>query len=194
MLPVIPQSDLKIAPIAWLGLHHEYQQPGELEILVALAKSVEAQSMLEIGCRDGRTAKLMLHNVTTLERYVGVDVPLSYQPQHDFQRAEMTQRPGEFAVSDPRFNLMIRKFGSLDVTAEELHPFDIAYIDGDHGERAVRHDLKLAFEVVRHGGLIVLHDYNNEAIVDVKKVVNEFYAAGFPFRLIDKTWFAYCIR
>jgi predicted O-methyltransferase YrrM len=194
MIPVVPQSEFQIAPISWLDLHREYQNPGELEILVALVRLAEARSMLEIGCRDGRTAKLLLHNVVTLERYIGVDVPMSYQPEHEYQRREMTEWPGEFAVSDPRFELIIRKLGSLDLTANELQPFDIAYIDGDHGERAVRHDSLLAFNVVRPGGLIVWHDYNNDATIDVKRIVDKFYETGLPIRAIERTWFAYCIN
>jgi predicted O-methyltransferase YrrM len=192
MLPIISQFEFNVTSIAWLGLHREYQNPGELEILVALARSVEARTMLEIGCRDGRTAKLLLHNVPTLERYVGVDVPPSYQPQHDFQRGEMTQWPGELATSDPRFDLIIHKRGSLDLTAEEMPCwFDIAYIDGDHGDVAVRHDSMLAREVVRSGGLIVWHDYSNATTVDVKAVLDEFLANGWPLKQIDRTWFAY---
>jgi predicted O-methyltransferase YrrM len=194
MLPVTSQFEFNVTPIAWLGLHREYQNAGELEILVALARSIQACTMLEIGCRDGRTARLMLHNVLSLTHYLGIEVGENYEPQHDYQCAEMPQWPGEHAVADPRFDLVIRARGSLDLTAAELPAFDIAYIDGDHGDRAVRHDSMLALEVVRPGGLIVWHDYNNATTVDVKKIIDELAEFGFPIKLIERTWFAYMCK
>jgi predicted O-methyltransferase YrrM len=186
-LPTTKRSDLvSVLPIDWLGLHRAYQNYGELEVLVALVRWVEARRMLEIGCRDGRTAKLMLHNVTTLERYVGVDVARGYEPQIVGQRNEMIADPGHLAFSDSRFELIIRERGSLDLAAADFpQPFDVCYIDGDHSAAAVRHDSALALEVTR--GLIVWHDYGN-AGVEVTGVLD---ALDLPIKQIERTWFAY---
>jgi predicted O-methyltransferase YrrM len=191
MLLAIPQAELGIEPIEWLGLHREYQNAGELEILAALVRSIDAHDMLEIGCRDGRTAKLMLHNVPTLRRYQGIDVEPGYRPQHSHQLSEMPKIPGLYANNDPRFELILRPRGSLDLTANDLPPCDIAYIDGDHGHIAVNHDSNLAFKVVRPGGLIVWHDYNNATTVDVKKIIDFYASCGKLITLIEGTWLAY---
>jgi predicted O-methyltransferase YrrM len=193
MLPVITQAELNIEPIEWLGLHRKYQNAGELEILVALARSIDAHSMLEIGCRDGRTAKLMLHNVPSLQRYIGVDVESGYQPEHAHQLDEIPKIPGQYANGDPRFELILRPNGSFDLLDDDLQSCDIVYIDGDHGRWAVRHDSILAFQIVRKDGLIVWHDYNNAMTVDVKTVLDDFAKYGFPIKLIEGTWFA-CMR
>jgi predicted O-methyltransferase YrrM len=194
MLPVTLKSELDIEPIEWLGLPREYQNAGEIEILVALARSVEARAILEIGCNRGRTARLLLHNVSTLEVYHGIDVPQTYQPQLAHQLREIPARPGEFAFADPRFELFMRDRGSFDLTASDLSRYDMVYVDGDHGDRAVRHDSQLANEVTRPGGLIVWHDYHNGSTVDVKVIIDELAMSGWPIRLIEKTWFAYCAR
>jgi predicted O-methyltransferase YrrM len=195
MLPITPKSELGITPIEWLGLPREYQNDGEIEVLVALARSIEARAVLEIGCNRGRTARLLLHNVPSLEIYHGVDVPLTYTPQLDHQRREIPARPGEFAFSDPRFELLLRDHGSFDLKASDLPRYDLVYVDGDHGDRAVRHDSLLACKVTRPGGLIVWHDYNNASTVDVKAVLDELATAfGWPIKLIENTWFAFASR
>jgi predicted O-methyltransferase YrrM len=192
MLPVTRQSELDVQPIDWLGLHREYQNVGEMEVLAALARSIEARSMLEIGCRDGRTAKLMLHNVPTLERYLGVDVEPGYEPQLAGQRAEIVAEPGKLALGDPRFELIVRPRGSADLTihfGKDRRFFDICYIDGDHSAAVVRHDSELALVLTRVGGLIVWHDHGN-ATVEVTGVL-EALAVNLPIRWIERTWFAY---
>jgi predicted O-methyltransferase YrrM len=186
MLPETMRSELGVRPIDWLGLHREYQNAGEMEILVALARSIDARSMLEIGCRDGRTARLVLRNVETLERYVGIDVAPGYEPRLECQRSEVTECPGTLALSDPRFDLMLRKRGSLDLTAVDFaERFDICYIDGDHSAAAVRHDSSLALAITR--GLIVWHDYGNAAV----EVTGVLDSLDLPLRRISGTWFAF---
>jgi predicted O-methyltransferase YrrM len=192
MFPVTPRAAFATLPIDWLGLPRDYCQPGEMEILIALARWVQPRRMLEIGVRNGRTAKLMLHHVPTLQTYYGVDVPPSYQPQLAHQRHEMTDTIGKLALDDPRFELIVRESGSFDLSKDDLLPCDMIYIDGDHGDRAVRHDSLLAVDVVRPPGLIVWHDYHNGATVDVKAVLDELAEThGLPLKRIADTWFAY---
>src|SRR6516164_7362021 len=90
----ITKADLNFLwPINWLGLHREYLQAGEMEIIAALLREIEAKAIVEIGCRDGRTARVLLHNVSSLVHYLGIDVPMSYVPTLDHQRAEMVRDP-----------------------------------------------------------------------------------------------------
>jgi predicted O-methyltransferase YrrM len=195
MLPVTAHSSLDVQPIDWLGLHREYVNTGEMEILVALARSIGARSMLEIGCRDGRTARLMLFNCVSLCRYVGVDVADGYEPALACQRSEILTQPGELVRHDPLFELVVSARGSLDLTPDDFHErFDICYIDGDHSAAAVMHDSKLAFAIVRPGGIITWHDVGNSS-VQVTGTVEAFATAhDLPIRRIAETWLAYLIR
>jgi len=162
-----------------------------MEIIAALLREAEAKSVLEIGCRDGRTARVLLHNVTALQRYVGVDVPMSYVPALAHQRSEMVHDPGALVVDDPRFALIIRERGSLDLTAADFPPIDAVFIDGDHGERAVEHDSRIAYAIAQK--LIVWHDYCN-AGVEVQRTLDRLSDEGWPIKTVEGTWLAFLRR
>ena len=185
-------SERIIAPsIAWLGMPREYLNPGEMEILCALANSIHARDMLEFGCHDGRTAAVMLHNVPSLERYQGIDVVASYQPKLAHQKSEIPLVPGLYVRDDPRCEVIVRERGSLDLEARDLHSCDFAFVDGDHSEEVVLHDSFLAYELVRPCGLIVWHDFNNGG-VEVTQALHELIANnGWPIVSIDRTWLAF---
>lgn len=136
--------------------------PGELEVLVHLVRSVEPRTMIEFGCRDGRTAKIMLNNVTTLDKYIGIDVAFGHQPTLSHQAEETVRHPGTLAQTDSRFELMVRPSGTLGLTKSDLPGADAVFIDGDHSEFAVTSDTKLARQIINPGGIIVWHDYGNE--------------------------------
>jgi len=191
LIPSVAKAEFNAIPINWLGLHRQYLNTGEMELIAALLRAVEAKSMLEIGCRDGRTARVLLHNVSSIRHYVGVDVPMSYVPALAHQRAEMYPHPGALVVDDARFELIIREQGSLDLTAAELPPFDAVFIDGDHSERAVEYDSRMAYAVAQR--LIIWHDYFNGA-VGVTNALNRLAAEKWDIRHIEGTWLAYLIR
>jgi hypothetical protein len=190
VLPVIPRASIDyVWPINWLGLHREYLQQGEMEIVAALLREVEAKSVLEIGCRDGRTARVLLHNVSSLQRYIGVDVPMCYRPALAHQRAEMVPLPGHLAVDDPRFELLIRVRGSLDLMPADLPPVDAVFIDGDHSKAAVEWDSKLAEAVAQK--TIIWHDYHANPVVEIKPVLDRLFDEGWPIQVVEGTWLAY---
>ena len=193
MIPVVAKP--QVEPIQWLGLHRQYLNDGEMEIICALVRSTPARSMLEIGCRDGRTARVILNNVLSLEKYVGVDVTPDYVPTLFHQRAEMVEFPGRLAVTDPRFELIVREKGSLDLSPQHFMafdhgPFDAVFIDGDHSEPCVIHDSYLAREIVGSGGVIIYHDYTNKA-VEVQRALDRLLSEGWPLQHIEGTWLAY---
>jgi predicted O-methyltransferase YrrM len=114
-----------------------------------------------------------------------------YVPAKAVQRNEIPAFPGALVEDDPRFQLVIRPRGSLDLTAADLAPCDAAFIDGDHGREAVMHDTALARALVNPGGIIVYHDYHNLGTVDVKAVLEEMSQAGAPIVHVEQTWLAY---
>jgi predicted O-methyltransferase YrrM len=190
-LPLVPQASLNIQPIDWTGLDRRFLNPGELEVLVALVRSVNAKGVLEIGCNTGRTAKALLDNVPSIERYQGIDVKQGYIPSKAVQRHEVPRDPGHMAMHNPRFELLLSERGSFDLMPDDLLPCDVCFIDGDHGAEAVQHDTDLAHDVVRHGGMIIWHDYHSLATVDVRDVLDALYAGGAPIVHVESTWIAY---
>jgi predicted O-methyltransferase YrrM len=190
-LPVIKQSALDVQPIDWAGLPRRFLNPGELEVLVALIRSVNPRAVTEIGVNVGRTAKALLANVPGIESYQGVDVLPGYMPSKPVQRNETPPNPGELARDDPRFELILRRRGSLDLKPADLKPCDAVFIDGDHGREAVEHDADLAAAIVRPGGIIVFHDYHDIGTVDVRDVLERKCAGGQPILHVEGTWLAF---
>jgi predicted O-methyltransferase YrrM len=188
MIEEIAKADIGNFPVNWLGLHHNYLIDGEMEVIAALLRG--ARTMVEIGCRDGRTARVLLHNVHSLEHYIGIDVFMSYEPALTHQRAEMVAEPGHLAISDPRFDLILRERGSLDIGPQDLPPCDAVFIDGDHSEKVVAHDSELARAIVQPGGIIIWHDAFNGA-VDVMRVLERLASEGWPIKSIAGTWLAF---
>jgi predicted O-methyltransferase YrrM len=164
---------------------------GELDVLIHLVRSLDARVVAEFGCNNGRTAAAVLRNVLTIERYIGVDVPLGYVTPCKVQRREVPQRPGELALADGRFELVLRDRGTFDLSAKDFPQCDLIFIDGGHDEAAVRNDRDLALRVVRAGGLIVYHDDNGLRTVDVSRVLDDIHDNGADVRHVSGTWLAF---
>jgi len=143
--------------------------------------------MIEFGCNLGRTARTMLDNVVSLETYIGIDVPYDHEPVLAGQLREVPaqDKAGIYAASDPRFALLTAD--SYELKPSDLEPCDAVFIDGDHSERVVRHDSYLARVLVRKGGIIVWHDYNNPA-VEVTQVLNSL---DWPIQSVKESWLAF---
>jgi predicted O-methyltransferase YrrM len=193
-LPVIAKSEVsggRVVPSRIISIR-QYMMTGEMEIfneIVALAKPTV---MVEFGVNEGITANEVLLRFIDIERYVGIDVMPEYRadisPQ---QRPEIPDNPGWLATPDPRFELIVRRHGSLDLTAADLPMCDVAFIDGDHSYKVVVHDSLLAKRIVRQGGVIIWHDADNVATPDVKRALEEFRERGWPIKRVDQTWLAF---
>jgi predicted O-methyltransferase YrrM len=180
-------SEIKVASIA---AFNPYLRPDELSIIVALVNSVAARVMIEFGCNVGRTAKTLLDNVPTLERYIGIDVPYGHVPTLAQQRGETPAMPGLWVADDPRFVLMIRERGSLDLGVQDLEPCDAAFIDGDHSHITVIRDSEIARALVRPGGIIIWHDDGNPA-VEVTQALDLLCRQGWPIEHVEESWIAF---
>ncbi len=190
-LPQIDKSTIDIQPFNWRGVTRRFMNPGELEVLLALAGSVQPLGVVEFGVNEGRTAKAILDAFPGIRTYQGIDVLPGYVTTKSVQRGEVPQRPGYLARRDKRFDLVLRANGSLDLGVGDLLACDVAFIDGDHGRVAVEHDTALARQIVRPGGIIIWHDYHDLGTVDVREVLDEFHAAGADIVHVADTWLAF---
>jgi hypothetical protein len=64
------------------------------------------------------------------------------------------------------------------------------FIDGDHSELAVLHESRIASYLVRRGGIIVWHDYDNPA-VEVTQALNRLHEEGWPIASVVGSWLAF---
>jgi predicted O-methyltransferase YrrM len=169
---------------AYLG--HE-----ETSFVVELVRGVAAETMIEFGCNLGITARTILRHVPSLQRYVGIDVPPEHKPTLACQNSEVPDVAGSYATGDPRFELLIRPNGSLDLTAQDLPTCEAVFIDGDHSEGVVIFDSELARSVMK-SGIIIWHDFNNP-YVEVTKAIETLCGRGWPIEHIESTWLAFCL-
>src|SRR5215831_7707216 len=162
MLAVLPRGVLE--PARLRPFQNKYLGDVELGLLVTLVASVKPRVMIEIGVNEGRTATQILGVISTLERYIGIDVPPGTEPTLECQRTEVPHSAGVFASADPRFWLLVRERGSLAVGPQDLEPADAIFIDGDHSAKAVTHDSFLSRSLVRPNGIVIWHDCNNPSV------------------------------
>jgi predicted O-methyltransferase YrrM len=176
------------ATIDWTGISRRFFNPGELETFVAFVEDAHAEVVVEIGVNEGRNAQVLLSRDNDITRYIGIEVPPTYKPSLAVQAKEVPRLPGRLAAHDFRFELIIRPRGAFDVSADELPPADVVFIDGDHSWEAVVADTALAMAITKPGGLIVWHDYHELGTVDVKRVLDGL-SRWVPIEHVAGTWF-----
>jgi predicted O-methyltransferase YrrM len=192
-MQLIKQSELNVTPLERPATQWFWMSSwNELEVLVALVRSVAPLRVLEIGVNFGQTARLLLDNVPSIQSYVGVDVLPGYATIKEKQRNEVPKAPGTLVKNDPRFHLMLSERGSFDLTPG-IGEFDVVFVDGDHGRAAVEYDTALATQIVRPDGIIIWHDYfihEEVPTLDVRPVLDELSATR-PIFHVEDTWLAF---
>ena len=166
---------------------NQYLNDKETQILVDLVASVSPRVMIEFGCNLGLTARSILAKVSTLQRYIGIDVDFDHVTTLRCQQSEVPMRPASY-VHDSRFKLILQDSRSLQPI--DLEPCDAVFIDGDHSERAVLHDSLLAHQLLKPGGIIIWHDYQNPH-VEVTGALQDLCCRGWPIQTVINTWLAY---
>jgi len=190
-LPQITRTSL--GATALRGPFSEYLNADESAVLIALVRRVQPRVMVEIGIASGLTARRLLEHVPTLEAYYGVDVPDDFVTTLRCQQSEVQRVPGRWAYHDPRFHLVVRPQGSLEILSmlsDELGQVDAVFIDGDHSYNAVMHDSDTAAKLIRPGGVVIWHDYLNPG-VQVTAALEALLAAGWPMQHVAGTWLAF---
>jgi predicted O-methyltransferase YrrM len=187
------RSSLSIEPRAYdvAGLPTRYFHPGELQVLLHLYEMVSPRTVIEFGVNIGRNVVAALRNIPDLTHYVGIDVESTYESIMKVQRKEVPAIPGELALHDPRFTLIVRPNGSFDLTPADLPPADAVFIDADHSRAGVMNDYALALEVVRPGGVIIFHDDNCLPVVEVTQTLNDLVDGGADIVHVAGTWLAF---
>lgn len=197
--PRLPKVDVKRRTCRWDAIPQasraRFLNPGEMDVLAELLAG--SRRVVEVGCQNGRTARVLLDTLPEIERYVGIDVLPGYVPEKAVQRGEVPANPGEFALADPRFQLIVRPRGAFDLDGLDVGHADAFFIDGDHSRAGVANDYVLARACLTKGGLVIFHDYHHLAHpdgtpqVDVATVLEEMAADGHRITHVAGTWIAF---
>jgi len=145
----------------------------EMVILCSIVRCENARAVFEIGTSLGVTTFNMALNLPEHGILHTLDLPLTTDDQNDISTVY------DVSVSDRKMifaNRQERRF--LDSSIEsKVHPlfsdsavfdyspyrssYDVVFVDGAHSLGYVESDTKAAFALVRPGGLVIWHDYNN---------------------------------
>jgi Methyltransferase domain len=190
---MIPQAQLHPQPII-PAPEDRFANPGEREVLCALANGIQAQTVIEIGVSEGITARCLLDNVPTIQKYIGIDVPHTHKTTLPIQRGEVPKIPGRYVLRSPKFRLILNRKGSQGLVSTDLPRCDFILIDGSHDKESVWHDTILATVLTQQGGIIVWHDYHDKDTVDVRAVLEECHKNGARIYHVENTWIAFEVR
>lgn len=165
-----------------------YTPESDIRVLTSLADHFQVKRCLEIGCNIGATAAAMLAGNTTIEEYIGVDLPAIW-----FNDAKAMA--GHLALADPRFLLLQPENGARDIHPHDIEPVDLVFVDGAHDYASVKADTELAHALLAPGGIIAWHDYQHPRNPDVAKLIHEINdKPGVPpIVWVKGTWTAYKI-
>jgi|MudIll2142460700_1097286.scaffolds.fasta_scaffold142979_2 predicted O-methyltransferase YrrM len=139
-------------------------------------KAINSNHILEIGCYKGRSTRALADNtngiVHALDPWNG-----SYFSDDGSLNGIRTDVYDEFYhnLRDHIHNGKVVPIKKFSWQFETPNKFDFIFIDGDHRESYVRHDIRLAERIILPGGIISGHDYNQAGWPSVKRVVDDVY-------------------
>ena len=152
---------------------------GEVMVLCAIEKFMNASNVVEIGTYDGNTTLNLAANLPEGGRVTTIDLPPNWDSKflYDVPGSHWNvtdrSRIGVQYRGTPYESRIRQVLGdSAKVDWQALHPpFDMVFIDGCHYRDYVRADTENALKHLRPGGVIVWHDYGD--LKDVSRVVDE---------------------
>ena len=168
----------------------------ELMMLCLFVRHRQPQRLVEIGTADGRTTiNLALHSPQNAEIFT-FDLPpeapqAALESGPDFRQLHIPQTGNLFSQhpSGAKIRRILHDSTTFDWTPYQ-RSIDFVFIDGAHDLGSIRKDTENALRVVRPGGTIFWHDYNNPVVPDVTAWLNEL-GHRHPVKWINETTLAY---
>jgi len=140
------------------------------EVLDKLIKENHFKYIAELGCKEGRTTEFLLANNPELQM-IAVDLFSAQSQQAGIEGGE-TYQDWNFDAIQKEFQGRTGAFGKrleflqmrTDLAAPLDHgqPFDMVFVDADHSYPGVSSDIQLWLPLIRSGGIIAGHDYNQK--------------------------------
>jgi predicted O-methyltransferase YrrM len=188
ILPATRQTEVRL--FTRLIRTHTWAMPEhELLVLGAIAQAVQPRRVFEFGTFTGGSTLVLAANsaddalLTTLDIGPGA-FGIEYKVGEQFLDTRFAARIEQHLGDSRQFNID-RYRGQMD----------LVFVDANHTLEFARHDTRLAFEMLRPGGVIVWHDYTwlpeHAECVGVTHAVNEiqeqrggcYHVAGTRFAI-----------
>lgn len=164
----------------------------ELAVISALVRLSQPRICFEIGTFDGRTTLNMAMNAPDGCQVFTLDLPMSDKTVASLALEAndlmFIQKPasGTRFRQHPLEKCIRQLYGdSATFDLSEFHNrIDFMFIDGSHSYDYVRTDSLNALKLVRHGGVIVWHDYDTPHWHGLTRALNELHEQIPEFRHI----------
>jgi predicted O-methyltransferase YrrM len=137
----------------------------------------EVNSILEIGCHEGRATCWMLDNmlsdkgtITCIDPFLGVDDPdqadpgLRYKPLED----RFNYNVAISKKSTQTVNVIPSgSYTALATLITAREQYDFIYVDGDHAGEGALTDACMSWGLLRQGGIMLFDDYFWDHVPDI---------------------------
>ena len=139
----------------------------------------EGGTVVEVGCQLGCSTTIIA-TVGYMRGYRTIHVdPYTQQPTYlNGWTNMMLKIVGDW---DHRFTLLCGRTEQMIWELDRLlrDGIDMAFVDGDHDERPVAIDLQVVASRIKHNGVLVAHDYTEQAYPGVARAIDPFVAQGW---------------
>jgi predicted O-methyltransferase YrrM len=157
-------------------------------VILHLIRRFKPSRFLEIGTHRGITTRTLAEKFPSMQ-IVTVDPGDQIAPS-DRRRQQLPEylsqdEIGECVSSHSNVTVLKRRFEDIQWAGQR---FDMIFVDGDHGVPAVVRDSLISLSLVNAPGVVIWHDHNNEADVNVAL---EMLNLDGPIISIQDTWIAY---
>lgn len=136
--------------------------------------------ILELGCYRGRSTRALLDNSQSclwcVDSWSGVD-DSGIQGRITITEDDYRQFLENIADEEERVTVM-RMFTREAFPILPVETFNLIFIDADHDYEAVKFDIKHSLPLLKPGGILCGHDYNDRW-PGVAKAVHEFFGDEF---------------
>lgn len=161
----------------WLALSGRHfsmtQIDEEITRLIDMLAEQEVKTVVEIGTAQGGTSFLLMHAVSGVEFFLGLDLHVRHR---SLLKGMAPEGAAFHAVDGSSYDEgTLAKVKSL-LDGREI---DFLLIDGDHRYEGVRADYLAYKSMVREGGLIAFHDIVPSQREDYR-VIDERWSGGVP--------------
>lgn len=179
--------------------------PAELMIIAAVVKQRQPALCFEIGTFDGRTTQNIAANQPPAGKCYTLDLPPQDANQAALPLACGDQTYINKPVSGARISSQARSEKITQLQGDsgkfDFSPYfgqvDLMFVDGSHSFEYVLSDTEAAWKMVKPGGWIFWHDYDNHWWPGVTRALNQLQAQDPRFqamRHIANTTLCFLLR
>lgn len=154
----------------------------EMEPLYKHCFEFTTPTIVEIGSAHGASSIILAEAAKELDGHLYCidSYPEDYYGQQNFGKKAKDAFTKNVVKKYPKKTLTFHNCTSRDahpLLVEQFggKPFiDVLFIDGDHSRNGVDDDCRLYLPLLKNGGYVAFHDYNNVAFIGVKQAADHW--------------------